>query len=55
MDQQNRCAPEEQQAELETPRRPYEKPELVVYGTLGELTLSGGNRQRDGVFTRAPS
>lgn len=35
-----------------TEKRPYEKPELVVHGTLGELTQSGGDRHRDGVFSR---
>lgn len=33
-------------------KRQYEKPRLVIHGTLGELTQSGGNRHRDGVFTR---
>lgn len=40
------------QPEVKPTRRPYEKPELVIYGTLGELTQSGGNRHHDGVFTR---
>jgi len=36
-------------------RRPYEKPRLTEHGTIGELTQSGGNRQRDAIFTRALS
>ncbi len=36
-------------------RRRYVKPELTVHGTVNELTQSGGNRVRDGIFTRAPS
>ena len=41
-----------EQPEVKPARRAYEKPELVIYGTLGELTQSGGNRHHDGVFTR---
>ena len=41
-----------QESPSETQKRQYEKPELIVHGTLGELTQSGGNRHRDGVFTR---
>lgn len=41
-----------QQEQAKTQKRPYEKPELVVHGTLGELTQSGGARHHDGVFTR---
>lgn len=41
-----------QQEKAKTEKRQYEKPELVVHGTLGELTQSGGNRHHDGVFTR---
>jgi len=37
---------------LETPKKPYEKPELVNHGTVGELTQSGGRKHRDGVATR---
>lgn len=37
------------------PRNPYKKPRLVVHGTVGELTQSGGNRRRDGINSRAPS
>jgi hypothetical protein len=42
----------DQQQQAQTAKRPYEKPELVVHGTVGDLTQSGGNRQHDGVFTR---
>ena len=41
-----------QQTTVNTGKRQYEKPELVVHGTLGELTQSGGARHHDGVFTR---
>lgn len=33
-------------------KRKYEKPELIVHGTVGELTQSGGNRHHDGIVTR---
>lgn len=33
-------------------KRPYEKPILIVHGSVGELTQSGGNRHHDGVLTR---
>ncbi len=33
-------------------KKPYEKPELVNHGTVGELTQSGGRRHRDGIATR---
>jgi len=36
----------------EPQKQPYERPELVVHGTVGELTQSGGARHHDGVFTR---
>jgi len=36
-------------------RKPYKKPLLVVHGTVGELTQTGGNRRRDGINSRAPS
>jgi hypothetical protein len=32
-------------------RKPYQKPTLVVHGTVGELTQSGGRRRRDGFRT----
>lgn len=41
-----------ERAEAKPEKRKYEKPELFVHGTLGELTLSGGTRHHDGVFTR---
>jgi hypothetical protein len=41
-----------QEPQLKTEKRQYERPEVVVHGTLGELTQSGGNRHHDGVFTR---
>lgn len=41
--------------QLSTSKKPYTKPQLIVHGTVGELTHSGGQRQRDGIFTRAPS
>ena len=35
-----------------TVKRPYEKPELVVHGTLGALTQAGGSQGHpDGAFT----
>ena len=38
------------------PKRPYQKPELVAQGTVGEATRSGGMKQaHDGVFTNALS
>lgn len=36
-------------------RKPYKKPVLIVHGTVGELTQTGGQRRRDGINTRAPS
>lgn len=33
-------------------KRAYEKPVLVVHGSVGELTQSGGNRHHDGVLSR---
>ncbi len=33
-------------------KQKYEKPVLVVHGTVGELTQSGGNRHHDGVLSR---
>ena len=33
-------------------KKSYTKPELVMLGTVGELTQSGGALHRDGVFTR---
>ncbi|MBX3127654.1 MAG: lasso RiPP family leader peptide-containing protein [Polyangiaceae bacterium] len=36
-------------------KRAYEKPVLVVHGTVAELTQAGGRRRRDGLLTRAPS
>jgi hypothetical protein len=41
-----------EQAEVSPQKREYQKPELCVYGSVGELTQSGGNRHHDGVFTR---
>jgi len=33
-------------------KKPYEKPELVTYGSVGRLTRTGGSNQHpDGVFT----
>ncbi len=49
MDPQN-SGPNEQ---AKTAKRQYEKPELVVHGTLGELTQAGGSQGHpDGAFTR---
>jgi hypothetical protein len=49
MDPQN-SAPNEQ---AKTAKRPYQKPELIVHGTLGELTQAGGTQGHpDGLFTR---
>jgi hypothetical protein len=47
----------QQSAALQEPKqkRQYEKPVLVVHGTVAELTQAGGNRRRDGILTRAPS
>jgi len=45
----------EREASDRRERRPYEKPQLIQHGTIGELTQSGGNRQRDAIFTRALS
>lgn len=36
-------------------KRPYEKPRLVIHGTVAELTQSGGQRRRDGFRTKAVS
>jgi len=36
-------------------KRPYEKPRLVVHGTVAELTQSGGRRRRDGFRTNSTS
>ncbi|MET0793341.1 MAG: lasso RiPP family leader peptide-containing protein [Polyangiaceae bacterium] len=33
-------------------KKPYEKPELVVHGSVGRLTQTGGTNQHpDGIFT----
>lgn len=33
-------------------KKPYQKPELVVHGSVGRLTQTGGTTQHpDGVFT----
>jgi hypothetical protein len=49
MDPQN-SGPNEQ---AKTAKRRYEKPEVVVHGTLGELTQAGSAQGHpDGVFTR---
>ncbi len=45
-------AKEPETAEGVPVKKPYEKPELVSHGTVGELTQSGGRRHRDGVATR---
>jgi hypothetical protein len=50
MDQQSRPA-----READKQKKPYAKPELVVYGTIAELTQAGGDRRRDALLTRAPS
>lgn len=45
-----------QRSQNDTKRRKrYEKPRLVVHGTVAELTQSGGVRRRDGIITRSPS
>lgn len=43
------------EGQLHNGKKPYTKPRLIVHGTVGDLTQSGGQRQRDGIFTRAPS
>jgi hypothetical protein len=37
---------------LASEKKVYEKPELVVHGSVGRLTQTGGNNQHpDGIFT----
>ena len=39
-------------ATLRREKKPYEKPELVVHGSVGRVTQTGGTNQHpDGVFT----
>ncbi|HMR10128.1 MAG TPA: lasso RiPP family leader peptide-containing protein [Polyangiaceae bacterium] len=52
MDRQN--APAKKRA-VSNKRKPYQKPRLVVHGTVADLTQAGGVRRRDGINTRAPS
>lgn len=43
---------ESNEPRVESVKRPYVKPVLLNHGTVGDLTQSGGNLHRDGVFTR---
>jgi hypothetical protein len=53
MDQKKR--PPELSRETSTVRKRYQKPVLVVHGTVAELTLSGGRKKRDAFKDKAPS
>jgi len=43
---------EKTESELVSTKKKYERPELVNHGTVADLTQSGGNAHRDGVFSR---
>ena len=38
----------QQSDKLAEPKRPYQRPQLQIYGDLGTITRGGGNRNSDG-------